>query len=92
MFEFIREINPTLYKDFDDINKNIKLKTSLCETALQIFAERLLKTINDKDKIIIRKKISLGELLNNREFITKISKKYNYSVELIIAFCIMTAI
>lgn len=83
MFEFIREINPTLYKDFDDINKNIKLKTSLCETALQIFAERLLKTINDKDKIIFRKKISLGDLLNNREFINKISKKYNYSEELI---------
>lgn len=83
MFEFIREINPTLYKDFDDINKNIKLKTTLCETALQIFAERLLKTINDNDKIIFRKKMSLGDLLNNSDFINVISKKYNFSEELI---------
>ena len=83
MFEFIREINPTLYKDFDDINKNIKLKTSLCETALQIFAERLLKIINEKEKILVRNKISLGDLLNNEIFLNKLSKKYDYSEELI---------
>ena len=52
MFDFIKELDSLLYKDFDDINKNIQLQTNIVETALQIYVERLMKVVNQKEKII----------------------------------------
>lgn len=83
MFDFIKEINSTLYKDFDDVNKNIKLKTTITETALQIYSERLLKIINDNEKVDCRNKLSLGKLLENENFVMILKKKYNFSEDLI---------
>ena len=41
MFDFIKELDSLLYKDFDDINKNIQLQTNIVETALQICAFKI---------------------------------------------------
>ena len=54
MFDFIKELDSLLYKDFDDINKNIQLQTNIVETALQIYVERLMKVVNQKEKIVNR--------------------------------------
>ena len=76
MFDFIKELDSLLYKDFDDINKNIQLQTNIVETALQIYVERLMKVVNQKEKIINKPKLKLGELINNDNFNSCLIKKY----------------
>ena len=83
MYDFIYEIDKTLGKKFEDIENNIKLKTNLCETALQIFAEKLIKLINDREQIVIENKITLGNCLFNDKFVNVLKTKYNFTDELI---------
>ena len=59
MFDFIKELDSLLYKDFDDINKNIQLQTNIVETALQIYVERLMKIVNNKEKILNKQNVHL---------------------------------
>lgn len=84
MFDFIKELDSLLYKDFDDINKNIQLQTNIVETALQIYVERLMKVVNQKEKIINKPKLKLGELINNDNFNSCLIKKYKLSEDMIL--------
>lgn len=76
MFDFIKEIDNVLYNHFDDINKSIQLRTHSVETHLHIYAERLIKIINNREQIIIKQKIQLGELLENAKFCKILKTKY----------------
>lgn len=84
MFDFIKELDSLLYKDFDDINKNIQLQTNIVETALQIYVERLMKIVNNKEKILNKQKLNFGELIHNEKFKTCLIKKYKINEDMIL--------
>ena len=53
----------------------------LVETAIQIYAERLMKIVNNRHQIINKNKLKLGEILNNQKIETMLKDKYNISEE-----------
>lgn len=74
MFEFLKNIDFILVKIMNDIENSIKVQNGYTMVTIQSFCEMLLKFVNSKEKIINNTKLSLGDFLNNNEFIDIIEK------------------
>lgn len=69
MFDFLKEIDYILVRIITDINNNIKVQNGYTLVSIQSFCEMILKHVNNKEKILLDNKLTLGDFLNDREFV-----------------------
>ena len=82
--DFIKELNLTLYSDYNNLCNNIMHKSTSTITHFQIFMERLLKIINDKEKIVVGNKLGLGSLISDSKYINYLKTNFSFSEDMII--------
>ena len=74
MFSFLKNIDSILVKIMNDIDNSIKVQNGYTLVTIQSYCEVLLKFVNSKENVIISRKLSLGDFINDDKMVRIIEK------------------